>query len=600
MAMMGAARRWLGVAALSVGCAAHRGQAPAVATTRSPPAAPPDTTLQTFLAQPHPTLLTNALHGLAQAYGAQPLQPLPARRFEVMLSVLGSATPEERAAALPIIAAMRHWHLAMAGYFWPDAPRAVTLALSPLESETLVAGFTAGSRAEIAALYQVLAPGVHDALSPWVLRLPALAAAGKCPPLPLHVWDTLATLPATQTWDTPPPPKAVACAPNPALMERIDAWHYRGHEELFADLDRGRVALEEALPHVLSRREGQSEARWPSEAVRVLVHQVRALPAERRAVAVLWVPPMVERTETTPALFAEVRQLTRETPIGSRWALLAYLHEHTSEGERPELTRLGRRELLPESEASPLSPDDALRLLGRTWRVAGRYDMAPTPPVTRLEPYDFERDAPVLTSVIWPDEAHLRPALVAACAEASRKGPAGVLDPLVQNACSAAAFLARDLVDDLEKNLSSARGLYRLELAGGVLHAGRPVPQAVRDALAEDPVTRAPLFALLKSKHASATLFPPRFATEQAMLESMVTREVWLALDGPPDAIERIEMPASRETRGRIDVRFRVNAPRPGAEREWMRGYLSYEHRDLRASRNAVFVTQYGSTLPRR
>ncbi len=69
-------------------------------------------------------------------------------------------------------------------------------------------------------------------------------------------------------------------------------------------------------------------------------------------------------------------------------------------------------------------------------------------------------------------------------------------------------------------------------------------------------------------------------------------------LRGRPDAFERITEGGAEPVR--IEVRFRVNALRPGAERDWMRGFVSYEHRDLRASREAVFATQYGATLPRR
>jgi hypothetical protein len=604
MARMGAARRWLAVAAVSLGCAAHRGRTPTVANTQAPAAERADTTLQTFLTQPHPTLLTRVLHDLAQAYVAQPLQPLPIRRFQILLSVLSSATPEERAAALPVLGGMRHWHRSMAHTFWPEGPGAVEIDLSPLEQEVLVAAFTSGTRAETAALYQQVAPHVYGALSPWVLRLEGLASSGRCPALPLRTWDHLAEVPAANQWDTPPPPKPVPCTPNAELTARIDAWHYRGHEALFADLDEGRVALEDALPHVLARREGQSEARWPTEAVRLLVHRVRALPAERRAVAVLWVPSMAERVEPTPTLFAEVRQLTRETPVGSRGALLGYLHEHTSEADRGELTRLGRQEILPEAEGAAVWPnltaENALRILGRTWRAPMRYDTGPGPQVAHLPPYDFERDVTMITSVIWPEEKHIEPALLDVCTEASRASATGTLDPMMQNACSSAVFLSRERVGELEKHLSQARGMYLLQLAGNVFSAGRPLPQAVRDALAEDPMTRAPFFDFLKSRHASAALFPPRFATEQAMLESMVVREVSLALGGPPDAIERIEVRGAAEVRGRIDVRFRVNAPRPGAERDWMRGFVSYEHRDLRASRGAIFVTRYGATLPRR
>ncbi|NOU29597.1 MAG: hypothetical protein HOO96_16965, partial [Polyangiaceae bacterium] len=395
---------------MSIGCAAHRGKAPAVATTRAPPAAPADTTLQTFLTQPHATLLTNALHGLAQAYVTQPLQPLPMRRFKVLLSVLRSATQEERAAALPVLGGMRHWHRSMADTLWPEGPGAVELELSPVEQEALVAGFTSGTRAETTALYQQVAPHVHiqGALSPWLLRLEGLASTGRCPVLPLPTWDSLAQARTPDRWDTPLPPKPVACTPTGEEAERIDAWHYRGHEALFADLDQGRIALEDALPHVLASRERQSQAHWPSEAIRLLVHRVRALPAERRAVAVLWVPAMAERVEPTPALFAEVRQLTRETPVGSRGALLSYLHEHTSEANRGELTRLGRQEILPEVEGAALWPnlsaENALRLLGRTWRAPMRYDMGAAPPVAHLAPYDFERDVPTITSVLWPDE----------------------------------------------------------------------------------------------------------------------------------------------------------------------------------------------------
>lgn len=603
MAGMGAARSRLAIAAVSLGCAAHRGKAPAAATTQAPSAEPADTSLQTFLIQPHPTLLTHVLHDLAQAYQAQPLQPLPTRRFQVLLSVLSSATPEERAAALPVLGGMRRWHRSMAYTFWPEGPGAVEIDFSPLEQEALVAAFTSGTRAETTALYQQIAPHLRGALSPWVLRLEGLASSGLCPALPLRTWDHLAEVPAADQWDTPLPPKPVHCTPNAEQTARIEAWHYRGHEALFTDLDEGRIAIEDALPHVLARREGQSEARWPVEAVRLLVHRVRALPAERRAVATLWVPAMVERVEPTPALFAEVRALTRETPVGSRGALLGYLHEHTTEAERGELTRLGRQEILPEAEGAALWPNlsaqNALRILGRTWRAPMRYDTRPGPLVAHLAPYDFERDVTMNTSVIWPDEKHLEPALLDACTEASKASPTGTLDPTLQNACSSAVFLARERVSDLEKHMAQGRGMYLLQLAGSVLSVGRPVPQTIRDALAEDPMTRAPLFALLKSRHVSAALFPPRYATEQAMLESIVVREVWLALDGPPDAIERIEVRGA-EPRGRIEVRFRVNAPRPGAERDWMRGFVSYERRDLRASREAVFVTQYGATLPRR
>ncbi len=603
MAGMGAARRWLWVAVVSLGCAAHRGRAPAVATTQAPAAPPADTTLQTFLSQPHATLLTNVLHDLAQAYVTQPLQPLPERRFEVLLSVLAGATPEERTAALPVLGGMRNWHRAMAYTFWPEGPGAVEIELSPGEQEALVAAFTSGTRAETTALYQQIAPQVHSALSPWVLRLEGLASSGRCPVLPLRTWESLVEVHTPDRWDTPPPSKPVPCTPTGEEAERIDAWHYRGHEALFADLDQGRVALEDALPHVLASHGVQGQARWPSEAVRQLVHRVRALPVARRAVAVLWVRAMAERVEPTPALFEELLQLIRETPVGSRGALLGYLHEHTSEADRGELTRLGRQEILPEAEGLALSPklsaENALRILGRTWRPPQRYSRRPAPLVAHLAPYDFELDRPTLTSVIWPDEKHLEPALLDACTEASKASATGTLDPTLQNACSSAVFLARERVNDLEKHMAQARGMYLLQLAGSVLSAGRPVPQAIRDALAEDPMTRAPLFALLKSRHASAALFPPRFATEQAMLESMVVREVSLALGGPPDAIERIEVRGA-EPRGRIEVRFRVNAPRPGAERDWMRGFVSYEHRDLRASREAVFVTQYGATLPRR
>lgn len=603
MAGMGATRSWLAIAAVSLGCAAHRGRAPAVATTQAPSAEPADTSLQTFLSQPRATLLTRVLHDLAQVYVAQPLQPLPERRFAVLLSVLASATPEERTAALPVLGGMRNWHRAMAHTFWPEGPGAVELELSPVEEEALVAAFTSGTRAETTALYQQIAPQVHSALSPWVLRLEGLASSGRCPVLPLRTWDGLAQVRTPDRWDTPQPPKPVACTPSAEAVERIDAWHYRGHEALFADLDQGRVALEDALPHVLASRGAQSQARWPSEAVRQLVHRVRALPVARRAVAVLWVPAMVERVEPTQALFAEVRELTRETPVGSRGALLGYLHEHTSEADRGELTRLGRQEILPEAEGDAiwpkLSAENALRILGRSWRPPMRYDTRPTAMVAHLAPYDFEREVTTLTSVIWPDEKHLEPALLDACTEASKASPTGTLDPTLQNACSSAVFLARERVSVLEKHMAQARGMYLLQLAGSVLSAGRPVPQTIRDALAEDPVTRAPLFALLKSRHVSAALFPPRYATEQAMLESIVVREVWLALGGPPDAIERIEVRGA-EPRGRIEIRFRVNAPRPGAERDWMRGFVSYERRDLRASREAVFVTQYGATLPRR
>ncbi len=574
-----------------------------MATTQAPaaePANPALQALQTFLTQPHPTLLTSALHELARVYVAQPLQPLPPRRFAVLLSVLASATPEERAAALPVLGSMRQWHRSMADTLWPEGPRAVEL--SPLEEEALVAAFTSGARAETTALYRQIAPFLHDALSPWVLRLEGLASSGRCPVLPLRTWESLAQVRTPDRWNTPLPSKPVACTPSGEVAERIDAWHYRGHEALFADLDQGRFALEDALPHVLASRGDQSQAQWPNEAIRLVVHRVRALPAERRAVAVLWVPDMAERTEPTPALFEELLQLTRETPVGSRGELLGYLHAHTAEARRGELTRLGRQEILPEAEGPALWPnlsaENALRILGRTWRPPLRYDLGPAPPVAHLAPYDFELDVTTLASAIWPDEKHLEPALLEACTGASRASAGGTLDPMMQNACNSAVFLSRERLGELEAHLARARGMYLLQLAATVFSAGRPLPQAVRDALAEDPVTRAPFFAFLKSKHASAALFPPRFATEQAMLESIVIRETGLALGGPPDAIERIEGRGADKV-GRIDVRFRVNAPRPGAERGWMRGFVSYERRDLRASRGAILVTQYGATLPR-
>lgn len=560
------------------------------------PPPPPDVSpaLLALLARPHTTLLAEAAHGFASEYIAEPLQPIPERRFDVLLSLMRDAPESERADAIAVLRELRHWHGPIAWRIWD---RSIWPTLEPGDDAPLVAALTSGSRAQVTEVYgrvtAYLRPQNPESRRLWAQRLEALARAGRCPVLSLAKWDAF----AGKGDDPPRPPSSkLACAPSDEAEERIDSWHYRGPEVLLSDLDAGRVALEDAMPHVLNTHGAQGAARWPTDAIVVLARRIRTLPNARREVALLFLAQVVARVEPNAALGDALVELLRDVPVGSKSWVMQALAEHPAlwRGAWKAAIRLAaRQDVLPRARGMALhpglTPDDALLLFARSKREdAGLPESA----------YAFRRETESAYNPLWSDEEHLFAPLLQTCTERSRAHPLGMLDPRIQGACSSILEKAPEAARDLEGLLPRARGMFLLRVAGTALLAGKPLSIEVRTALAKNPLTRAPFFDFLKTQHVSAALFPAPFATEKAMLESIVAREVALALGGPPDDIEAMQESRDKTGDGRLVVRFRVHAPRLGAERGWMRGVVTFNNRDLRASTSTAFFTRYSEVLP--
>ncbi len=316
--------------------------------------------LNSVLARPHSTLALSVAHGLASAYVQSPLQPLPRRRFDVLLSVLRHAPSEERTGALDALVPLRRWHPAMVKALAATGPHTMPEGVEA----GLARGLTSGDRAEVTAVFRALVSTLGSDGTAWTSQLADLARENRCPLLSLRDWAALARSSSGHGDHLP-------CTPSPAMRAMRVRWQEQGPAAVFSDLDAGRIAVEDVIPDAATR-DAPAAPLWSSASVLELIRRVRALPSGRRELAAMYLPEAAARAPESASVSSALLDLARSSRQGSRAALMDSLQQRTSslsEASLGELWDLRRAELgLVDLESGDrrLAPTGALRLFAWT------------------------------------------------------------------------------------------------------------------------------------------------------------------------------------------------------------------------------------------